>query len=318
MKRSHFKLDTLQMRFLLSKKVNGIKEITLEGYRKIFMNFEHQTEKPMDYDNLLEQTADFFYKINWYSEMAFNNQRAHLNCYFNFLIEEEILKANPIKELKITRRKEDDQPKPTCIEELEALLAVIPSYSYVGKRDRTMILLMADTGIRPAEVVRLKVDHVDLQKGYIFLTKDITKTKKDRITPISNEVKNSLVELREIVLSQWENKDLLFLTEDGEEMETHVLRNNMKRYSKLAGVKVTPYQLRHFFGTEYLRHEGNLLYLQKVMGHSNLNTTKKYIQIDENDLLRSHKTASPIKGLIRKKDTDNQRFRIRNKDNIII
>ena len=177
---------------------------------------------------------------------------------------------------------------------------------------------MADTGIRPAEVVRLKVDHVDLQKGYIFLTKDITKTKKDRITPISNEVKNSLVELREIVLSQWENKDLLFLTEDGEEMETHVLRNNMKRYSKLAGVKVTPYQLRHFFGTEYLRHEGNLLYLQKVMGHSNLNTTKKYIQIDENDLLRSHKTASPIKGLIRKKDTDNQRFRIRNKDNIII
>lgn len=318
MKKSQFKLDTLQMRFLLSKKVNGIKEITLESYRKIFMNFEHQTEKPMDYDNLLEQTADFFYKINWYSDMAFNNQRAHLNCYFNYLIEEEILKANPIKELKITRRKEDDQPKPTCIEELEALLAVIPTYSYVGKRDRTMILLMADTGIRPAEVVRLKVSHVDLQKGYIFLTKDITKTKKDRITPISNEVKNSLVELRKIVLSQWENKDHLFLTEDGEEMKTHVLRNNMKRYSKLAGVKVTPYQLRHFFGTEYLRHEGNLLYLQKVMGHSNLNTTKKYIQIDENDLLRSHKTASPIKGLIRKKNRDNQRFRIRNKDNIII
>lgn len=318
MKKSQFKLDTLQMRFLLSKKVNGIKEITLESYRKIFMNFEHQTEKPMDYDNLLEQTADFFYKINWYSDMAFNNQRAHLNCYFNYLIEEEILKANPIKELKITRRKEDDQPKPTCIEELEALLAVIPAYSYVGKRDRTMILLMADTGIRPAEVVRLKVSHVDLQKGYIFLTKDITKTKKDRITPISNEVKNSLVELRKIVLSQWENKDHLFLTEDGEEMKTHVLRNNMKRYSKLAGVKVTPYQLRHFFGTEYLRHEGNLLYLQKVMGHSNLNTTKKYIQIDENDLLRSHKTASPIKGLIRKKNRDNQRFRIRNKDNIII
>ena len=318
MKKSQFKLDTLQMRFLLSKKVNGIKEITLESYRKIFMNFEHQTEKPMDYDNLLEQTADFFYKINWYSDMAFNNQRAHLNCYFNYLIEEEILKANPIKELKITRRKEDDQPKPTCIEELEALLAVIPAYSYVGKRDRTMILLMADTGIRPAEVVRLKVSHVDLQKGYIFLTKDITKTKKDRITPISNEVKNSLVELRKIVLSQWENKDHLFLTEDGEEMKTHVLRNNMKRYSKLAGVKVTPYQLRHFFGTEYLRHEGNLLYLQKVMGHSNLNTTKKYIQIDENDLLRSHKTASPIKGLIRKKNRDNQRFRIRNKDNITI
>ena len=136
------------------------------------MNFEHQTEKPMDCDNLLEQTADFFFAINWYSDMAFNNQRAHLNCYFNYLVEEELLKANPIKELKITRRKEDDQPKPTCIEELEALLAVIPTYSDVGKRDRTMILLMADTGIRPAEAVRLKVNHVDLKKVYIFLTNE--------------------------------------------------------------------------------------------------------------------------------------------------
>lgn len=136
------------------------------------MSFKHQTEMPMDYDNLLEQTTDCFYKINWYSDMAFNNQRAHLNCYFNYLVEEEPLKANPFKELKIIRRKEDDQPKPTCIEELEALLAVIPNYSYVGKRDRTMILLMADTGIRPAEAVRLKVDHVDLKKGYIFRTNE--------------------------------------------------------------------------------------------------------------------------------------------------
>ena len=79
MKKSEFKLDTLQMRFLLSKKLNGTKEITIESYRKVFMNFEHQTKKSMDYDNLLEQTADFFFAINWYSDMAFNNQRAHLN-----------------------------------------------------------------------------------------------------------------------------------------------------------------------------------------------------------------------------------------------
>lgn len=65
------------MRFLLSKKLNGIKEITLQGYRKIFMNFEHQTEKSMDYDNLLEQTADFFYKINWYSEQNYVRQRLY-------------------------------------------------------------------------------------------------------------------------------------------------------------------------------------------------------------------------------------------------
>ena len=82
-------------------------------------------------------------------------------------------------------------------------------------------------------------------------------------------------------------------------MNTYVLRNNMKAYSEKAGVKITPYQLRHFFGTEYLRHDGNLLYLQKVLGHSNLNTTMKYIQISDDDLLRSHQIVSPAKELMK-------------------
>lgn len=299
MKRCKFISDELQTRFLLSKKLNGVQEITLESYRKVFMNFEHQTGKPIDYDNLMEQVADFFFAINWYSDMTFNNQRAHLNGYFNFLADKGIIKENPIHALEITRRKEEDKPRPANKDDLLKLLAVIPKYSYVGIRDYTMILLMADTGIRPAEIVRLREDHLNLARGSILLTKDITKTKRERVTPISDSVKSSLIKFIKIIESEFEERDYLFLTEHGEKMETYVLRNNMKGYSEKAGVKITPYQLRHFFGTEYLRHDGNLLYLQKVMGHSNLDTTKKYIEITEEDLLRSHQMVSPVKGLTR-------------------
>lgn len=292
-------MDALQTRFLLSKKLNGVKEITLESYRKVFMNFEHQTGKPIDYDNLMEQVADFFFAINWYSDMTFNNQRAHLNGYFNYLVRENILKDNPIKSLSVARRQEDDRPRPTNKDDLLKLLAVIPKYSYAGVRDYTMILLMADTGIRPAEVVRLREDHLNLARSCIVLTKDITKTKRERVTPISDGIKSSLIKFGKITKSQFSEREYLFLTEQGEKMETYVLRSNMKRYSEKAGVKITPYQLRHFFGTEYLRHDGNLLYLQKVMGHSKLDTTKKYIEITEEDLLRSHQMVSPVKGLTR-------------------
>ena len=298
MKKSRFKNDALQTRFLLSKKLNGVQEITLTSYRKVFMNFEHQTGKPIDYDNLMEQVADFFFAINWYSDMTFNNQRAHLNGYFNYLVREDILKENPIKALAITRRKEDDKPRPANKDDLIKLLSVIPTYTYVGIRDYTMILLMADTGIRPAEIVRLKEDHLNLARNSIILTKDITKTKRERITPISDGVKSSLIKFNKTIESVFEDRKYLFLTEQGEKMNTYVLRNNMKAYSEKAGVKITPYQLRHFFGTEYLRHDGNLLYLQKVLGHSNLNTTRKYIQISDDDLLRSHQMVSPAKELM--------------------
>lgn len=298
MKQCKFISDELQTRFLLSKKLNGVQEITLASYRKVFMNFEHQTGKPIDYDNLMEQVADFFFAINWYSDMTFNNQRSNLNGYFNFLVDKGIIKENPIKALEITRRKEEDKPRPANKDDLIKLLSVIPTYTYVGIRDYTMILLMADTGIRPAEIVRLKEDHLNLARSSIILTKDITKTKRERITPISDGVKSSLIKFNKIIESVFEDRKYLFLTEQGEKMNTYVLRNNMKAYSEKAGVKITPYQLRHFFGTEYLRHDGNLLYLQKVLGHSNLNTTRKYIQISDDDLLRSHQMVSPAKGLM--------------------
>lgn len=298
MKQCKFISDELQTRFLLSKKLNGVQEITLTSYRKVFMNFEHQTGKPIDYDNLMEQVADFFFAINWYSDMTFNNQRSNLNGYFNFLVDKGIIKENPIKALEITRRKEEDKPRPANKDDLIKLLSVIPTYSYVGLRDYTMILLMADTGIRPAEIVRLKEDHLNLARSSIVLTKDITKTKRERITPISDGVKSSLIKFNKTIESVFEDRKYLFLTEQGEKMNTYVLRNNMKAYSEKAGVKITPYQLRHFFGTEYLRHDGNLLYLQKVLGHSNLNTTRKYIQISDDDLLRSHQMVSPAKELM--------------------
>ena len=298
MKQCKFISDELQTRFLLSKKLNGVQEITLASYRKVFMNFEHQTGKPIDYDNLMEQVADFFFAINWYSDMTFNNQRSNLNGYFNFLVDKGIIKENPIKALEITRRKEEDKPRPANKDDLIKLLSVIPTYTYVGIRDYTLILLMADTGIRPAEIVRLKEDHLNLARSSIILTKDITKTKRERITPISDGVKSSLIKFNKIIESVFEDRKYLFLTEQGEKMNTYVLRNNMKAYSEKAGVKITPYQLRHFFGTEYLRHDGNLLYLQKVLGHSNLNTTRKYIQISDDDLLRSHQMVSPAKGLM--------------------
>ena len=69
----------------------------------------------------------------------------------------------------------------------------------------------------------------------------------------------------------------------------------MKKYCWYADVHITPYQLRHYFGTEYARSDNcNILYLQKILGHSKLEMTRRYVKIETEDLARNHKLASPI------------------------
>lgn len=78
-------------------------------------------------------------------------------------------------------------------------------------------------------------------------------------------------------------------------MTTDRFQRRMQHYSDYSNTKITPYQLRHYFGTEYAKSDNcNLLCLQHIMGHSKLEMTRRYVKIETEDLARNHKLASPI------------------------
>lgn len=297
------KLDREQSLFLRQKELNGSAFNGLNTYRKVFLNI-NEIVGELDYkdqDKLENKVMEYFEHVFRKNKIStFNSKRMRLNSFFNQLEESQTIRANPIHSLHIKKRKDNTQPRPAKTEDLKVMLSGIDLKSYVGFRDYTFITLIIDTGIRPSECVRLNNEHLDLENLYINLTSDITKTSRPRSVPISVPVAECIQKLS-IANEEHFNSHKLFLTEYGEETTTVLFQRRLKYYSDKLGIKITPYQLRHYFGTQYLKNKGgNLIYLQKLMGHADIAMTKRYVQVDKEALTDNHRLATPLQNVVKR------------------
>lgn len=295
--KNKFKLDNNQASFIAIKKLEQLTKSTILTYRKVFSRAYKANKEYFQYgDNtkLEEQVLKFFEDISFYTPSAYNTNIKKLNCYFRYLVDKNIIESNPIKTIPIKTRKDIFEPKPCKTEDLKNLLSAIDKKSFTGHRDYVIIMLIVDTGIRPTECLRLIKKDIDLENDLITVSKENSKTNQKRYLPISKQVRKLLKD----IIKDIKDDDIVFQTKAGHIMSTARLRARMKIYSDYVNVRITPYQLRHYFGTEYARNDkSNLLYLQKIMGHSDINMTRRYIGIDTKDLQRNHNIASPIKKL---------------------
>src|SRR5262245_20371481 len=115
---------------------------------------------------------------------------------------------------------------------------------------------------------------------------------RKRRIPISLECRKTL--FRRL---QTHNFDLVFCSRNGNSMRYDNIRRDFISLLNSVGIEKTEgsfHAFRRYFGKQYIRNGGNLLYLQKVFGHSTLEMTRKYVDADEEDLLLAHKTLSPL------------------------
>ncbi|MBU5669676.1 site-specific integrase [Peptoniphilus sp. MSJ-1] len=292
--RNGFMLDEYQERFLKLKKLEQVREVTIKNYISYFSRIDSKINQRLNYEDediLCNQILDFFTAIGFYKPTSYNLMIKYSNSYFNYLIRTKVINSNPIKTIGIKTRREEFNPNPCNTKDLKQLLSGIDVRTYAGLRDYSMILLIADTGIRPNEACKLLVDDLVFPENLIYIREEISKTSKERVLPTSTKVMIYLKALLRYNISS----PYVFNTIKGEQFTTDRFRRRLARYSDYTGVDITPYQLRHYFGTEYARNEGcNLLYLQKILGHSKLEMTRRYVKIETEDLARNHKVASPI------------------------
>ena len=221
-----------------------------------------------------------------------------LKAFLNWAVREELLAENPISRMKAPKTPRT-VIRPLSDDQVRAFLAAFNKHTPIGYRNYVIALLLLDTGLRVSEVVNIKLDDVDLAAQELRV---LGKGRKERIVPFGVRVKRAL--WRYLTLYRHEPAcpavKSFFLTRDGEPpREDRVYRAVRQACEEagIVGVRKSPHTLRHTFAVNFLRNGGNVFALQRIMGHSALETTRRYVRLLEEDLQRAHRRASPVDNL---------------------
>jgi len=157
-------------------------------------------------------------------------------------------------------------------------------------RDKAIILLIADSGIRRSEACALNWGDIDIGSGLVRIS--IGKGGKYRSVVIGATTRRAILSYRRTV--KHSHNSPLIQTHTGTRLTPGGLRSAFVRISERAGIKVTPHALRRTFATLSRRSGMDLIELQALMGHASLDMTKRYIEMLEDDLLEAHREHGPI------------------------
>ena len=226
-----------------------------------------------------------------------NTYMRSIRVFWSWLVEEESIASSPFSRLKIPK-----PPKKIMTtfsqSQIESLLGVMHG-SAESYRDMGIVLTLLDTGLRVNELINLKVENVWLEEGLI---KVLGKGNKERLVPIGKQIRKLL--WRYITQYRPEparpNLDNLFLTRDGRPLNKNRVDSIMKHYGRMAGptgVRCSPHTLRHTFAINFLRNDGDIFSLQKILGHSSLEMTRRYCELANVDIKKAHAIASPVDNL---------------------
>jgi len=206
-----------------------------------------------------------------------------LNSFLSWMFENDMTTEH----LRIKRLKEPEKTLKTFTDDqLKMLLSWKPG-NFFEQRIYTMICLAIDTGVRIDEMITLTKDRLNLEQLMITVK---GKGNKERILPISNECKK--------VIQRFLRKhdfNVVFPTrQEAKLYYWNTLRNFKEVCNKvgITGVRTSWHTLRHSFATSYIRDGGNVFYLQRVLGHTDLTTTKVYVRSQTEVLALMRKKTS--------------------------
>jgi integrase/recombinase XerD len=176
--------------------------------------------------------------------------------------------------------------------------------SGLGVRDRAMLETLYSTGMRRAELVGLRVDDVDIERGTVLIRQG--KGKKDRVVPIGDRacrwIEKYLYSVRPEYLEAEDTGDL-FLARHGEAMQGKQLSVIVKKAIEVAALdrfrdthpNAACHLFRHACATHMLENGADIRFIQALLGHSDLSTTEVYTRVSILQLKAVHEKTHPAR-----------------------
>ncbi len=236
-----------------------------------------------------------FLKERGYAATTQARKVAAARSFFNFMVAEGRLKANPTENVgspSVGR----SLPKPISVSQVRSLLEQPAKLSTPeAKRDSAMLSMLYASGMRVSELVSLNLDDVDTEGDFV---RCFGKGHKERLIPIARRAALAVEEYIKASrphLAQNDGGKALFLNRRGERLTRQGFWQILKGYAKTAelGSKVTPHTLRHSFATHMLSGGADLRSVQELLGHANISTTQIYTHLTSEHVRRAYEKSHP-------------------------
>lgn len=283
-----------------------------------FLKFEKRysshtiTAYSLELDNLLQfiekdgipfEEVDYKFLRYYFSTMreqgkeasSVNRAISSIKSYYKFLVREELIPKNPSSLLKALKT-----PKklPVVVEQ-EKMLKLLEQMDaeaedFEDRRDFIVLELLFGTGIRLAELLKIKENDIDFYNKKILI---LGKRSKERFVPIHltllEELKKYLQEKK--ATSFQNNSAELIVTKEGKPAYPKMIYSIVKKYlSRITSQqKRSPHVLRHSFATTLLDNGADLNAIKELLGHAGLSATQVYTHNSAERLKSIYKQAHP-------------------------
>lgn len=228
------------------------------------------------------------------SPRSIHRKIASVRAFFNFLMRNEVLAVNPAAS-QILPKVRKKLPGFVSEESLSGLLDEDGQFddSFEGVRDKLIVALFYETGMRLSELMNLKEQDINRKSNFIRV---LGKRNKERVIPYPSEI-NTLLENYLESRSQHigDANEYLLVTAKGkqvyEKLIYRVVKKNLAKTTSLE--KKSPHVLRHTYATHLLNRGADLNAVKELLGHSNLAATQVYTHTTFEKLRDSYKQAHP-------------------------
>ncbi len=215
--------------------------------------------------------------------------------FFHFLEIEKLIEENPTDELEYPKIGLKIPETLTTIE-IDSLINYFKNSKNNSLRNSTITEVLYSCGVRVSELINIKISDIFFED---FLIKVNGKGNKERFVPMS---KLSKIMIKDYIGSERFNiipkkgyQDFLFLNNRGQSLTRVMIYTILNIAKKGLGFKkkISPHLLRHSFATHLIENGADISSIQKMLGHTNITTTERYLHVSKKHLIETIKKYHP-------------------------
>lgn len=268
--------------FIDAKQIEGCSERTLQYYRVTIEHMLGSIDTPIrkiTTDEIRGYLVDY-QKVNNCSKVTVDNVRRNMSSFFSWLEEEDYILKSPMR--RIHKIKTKQPVKETITDEMIEKLRD----NCKCVRDLAMIDLLYSTGIRVGELVGLNISDIDFEERECIV---FGKGDKERRVYFDAKAK---LHLQEYIESRTDDNPALFVTLDAPHARLKIsgVEIRVRELGRKLNIdKIHPHKFRRTMATRAIDKGMPIEQVQKILGHSQIDTTMQYAIVNQNNVKVSHR-----------------------------